>query len=99
MPTPKAQIFHPLQRFIQALGRDPSVQARFAEDAAAVFSEFGLSEAEIAGLKDGSFGALDAIDMHPVFRMHWLMMSNPEAAKHMDVTEYLPILQGGAKHG
>lgn len=99
MATPKAQTFHPVQRFIQTLGRDPAVQEKFAADPAAVFADFGLSEAEIAGLKDGSFSALEAIGLHPVFRMHWLMMSNPENAKHMDVTEFLPVLQGGARNG
>lgn len=99
MSTPKAQTFHAVQNFIQTLGRDPGVQEKFSEDPASVFAEFGLSEAEIAGLKDGSFGALDRIDVHPVFRMHWLMMSDPDGAKHMDVTEFLPVLQGGAKDG
>jgi hypothetical protein len=99
MATPKRQTFHPVQRLIQTLGRDPATQEKFASDPTAVFAEFGLSEAEVQALNEGSFGALDGIDVHPAFRMHWLMMSDPEGAKHMDVTEFLPVLQGGNDNG
>jgi hypothetical protein len=90
---------HPVHRFIQALGRDPAVQQRFGADAGAVFAEFGLSNDEIAALKDGSIAALAKIGVNPILRMHWLMMSNPEAASHMSVTEYLPKFNAGASHG
>tara|TARA_R110000868_G_scaffold388865_1_gene657974 strand:+ start:5153 stop:5452 length:300 start_codon:yes stop_codon:yes gene_type:complete len=99
MLTPKRQRFHPVQNFVQTLGRDHAIQEMFAKDPKAVFAEFGLSDGEIAGLQEGTFGALDAIDLHPVFRMHWLMMSDPEGAKMMDVTEFLPVLQGGKQNG
>ena len=45
------------------------------------------------------YEAFDGIDVHPAFRIHWLMMSDPEGAKHMDVTEFLPVLQGGNDNG
>lgn len=89
---------HAVHRLIQSLGRDLAVQQRFGADPGAVFAEFGLNDAEVAALKDGSVPALAKIGVHPILRMHWLMMSNPEAAAHMSVTEYLPKFTG-ASHG
>jgi Aromatic-ring-opening dioxygenase LigAB, LigA subunit len=90
---------HPVHRLIQALGSDAGVQQRFGADPGAVFAEFGLSDAETAALKEGSIAALARIGVHPILRMHWLMMSFPEVAAHMSVTEYLPKFNGGASHG
>jgi hypothetical protein len=58
-----------------------------------------LSDAEVAALKVGTVASLQSIDVHPIFRQHWLMMSDPEAVKYMDITEYLPTLKGTESHG
>lgn len=90
---------HPVQRMIQALGRDPAVQQRFGADAAAVFAEFGLTPDEVSALKDGSIPALASIGVHPILRMHWLMISQPGVAAGMSVQEYLPKFNAAAGHG
>jgi 2'-aminobiphenyl-2,3-diol 1,2-dioxygenase, small subunit len=90
---------HPVHRLIQALGRDAAVQARFGADPAAVFAEFGLSDAQVAALKDGSVPALAAIGVHPILRMHWFMMSQPEEAASMSVGEYMSKFTTAAANG
>jgi Aromatic-ring-opening dioxygenase LigAB, LigA subunit len=90
---------HAVHRLIHALGRDPAVQQRFGADPAAVFREFGLTPEEAAALQEGSIGALARIGVHPILRMHWLMMSQPGLASQMSVAEYLPKFEAGAKDG
>jgi Aromatic-ring-opening dioxygenase LigAB, LigA subunit len=90
---------HAAHRLIQALGRDGAVQQRFAADPGAVFAEFGLAPDEVAALEEGSIGALARIGVHPILRMHWLMMSQPQLAEHMSVAEYLPTFAAGADDG
>lgn len=99
MTTERTGKLHAVNRLIQALGRDSAVQQRFGADAGTVFAEFGLTAEEIAALKEATIPALARIGVHPMLRMHWLLMSNPEAAAHMSVTEYLPALSGGKTHG
>jgi hypothetical protein len=93
----KADRLHAVHRLIQALGRDASLQQRFGADPDAVFTEFGLDEREINALKDGSIAALTSIDVHPILRMHWMMMSQPEVAAGMSVAEYLPRFEEAAR--
>lgn len=90
---------HPVHRLIQVLGREPEVQQRFVSDQEAVFTEFGISAEEAAALKNGSIAALASIGVNPVLRMHWLVISNPSSASFMSVTEYLPKVMIGTKHG
>ena len=90
---------HPVHRLIQSLGRDLAVQRRFETDPEAVFQEFGLSKAEVAALKEATMASLARIGVHPILRMHWLMMSDPTAAAHMSVAEYLPKFNAEAANG
>jgi len=95
----RTDVLHAPHRLIQALGRDAAVQQRFAVDPGAVFREFELSAQEIAALQDGSIAALASIGVHPILRMHWLMMTRPEQAAAMSVSEYLPQFAKAAAHG
>lgn len=99
MKPDRTDTLHSVHRLIQTLGRDAAVQQRFGADPIAVFGEFGLSADEIAALKDGSIPALASIDVHPILRMHWMMMSQPQAAAAMSVTEYLPKFAEAATRG
>jgi hypothetical protein len=90
---------HPVHRLIQALGRDPAVQQKFGGDRDALYRDFGISDAEAEALADGSIAALERIGVNPILRMHWLMMTDPGAASHMSVTEYLPKFRAGASNG
>ena len=99
MSAGRLTALHPVHRLIQSLGRDPAVRQRFGESPDDVFREFGLSDEEVAALKDGSIPALARIDVHPILRMHWLMMSNPDAAAHMSVAEYLLRFEAEARRG
>ena len=99
MTADRTSQLHPVHLLIQALGRDPAVQQRFGGDRDALYRDFGISEAEAAALQDGSIAALQRIGVNPILRMHWLMMTDPAAASHMSVTEYLPKFSAGGSHG
>jgi Aromatic-ring-opening dioxygenase LigAB, LigA subunit len=96
---PRTFELHAVHRLIQALGRDASVQQRFGADRAAVFEEFGVTPEEASALAEGSIAALARIGVHPILRMHWLLMSQPDLASQMSVAEYLPKFDAGAEGG
>jgi hypothetical protein len=98
-PDPRTFELHAVHRLIQALGCDAAVQQRFGADRSAVFAEFGVTSEEAAALQEGSIAALARIGVHPILRMHWLMMSQPDLASHMSVAEYLPKFGKGAADG
>lgn len=96
---PRTFELHAVHRLIQALGRDAALRQRFGADRAAVYAEFGITSEEAAALGEGSIAALARIGVHPILRMHWLMMSQPDLASHMSVAEYLPKFGAGATDG
>ncbi len=95
----RAYQLHPVHRLIQALGRDEPLRARMAGEREQVYAEFGLNDREIAALTEGTIPALAAIGVHPMYRMHWMMLSNPDAAGYLSVREYIDKAQDGARHG
>jgi len=97
MVPERIDTLHAVHRLIQSLGRDAHLQQRFGADPAAVFAEFGLSDQEVGALKDGSIPALAGIGVHPILRMHWMMMTQPQVAAGMSVTEYLPRIEEAAR--
>ena len=99
MSADRTHQLHPVHRLIHALGRDPVLQQRFGGDREGLYRDFGISAAEAAALEDGSIAALEGIGVNPILRMHWLMMTDPAAASHMSVTEYLPKFGAGGAHG
>ena len=90
---------HPANRLIMALGHDEVLRERFTSDRQSVFSEYGLEERDIAALEEGTITSLARAGVHPMYRMHWLMMSQPEAAGALSVNEYIDKAQSGARNG
>ena len=82
-----------------ALGHDATLRERLASDRHAVYTEFGLEPRHIAALEEGTIPALAEVDVHPMYRMHWLMMSQPEAAGALSVTEYVDKARSGSRDG
>jgi hypothetical protein len=81
------------------LFQEPELLQRLQRDPDSVFIEAGLSAEECNELKDGSFGALDRIGVHPVLRMHYQMATKPEIAGHVTIREFLPQLMKERRHG
>lgn len=81
------------------LFQEPALLQRLRADREAVFEEAGLSPAERAALRDGSFGALERIGVHPILRMHYQMAINPGLAEHVSIREFLPQLRKECRHG
>jgi 2'-aminobiphenyl-2,3-diol 1,2-dioxygenase, small subunit len=98
-PDPRTFELHAVHRLIQALGHDAAVQQRFGSDRAGLFAEFGITPEDAAALQEGSIAALASIGVHPILRMHWLMMSQPGLVEQMSVAEYLPVFEAGAADG
>ncbi len=97
--TERTHRLHPVNRLIMALGHDAALRERLAGDRQAVYAEFGLEAQEIAALEAGTIPALAGADVHPMYRMHWLMMSQPEAAGALSVTEYIEKARLGIRDG
>lgn len=95
----RTQALHRVHRMIQALGKDEDIQTLFASDKEAVFAKFDLSDEEVAALTECTFSSLARIDVHPMYRMHWMMMSNPDAAQFLSVKEYIETAKAGASDG
>lgn len=81
------------------LFQEPELLQQLRSDPGAVFAAAGLSAEQCAALRDGSFGALDRIGVHPVLRMHYQMATKPEIADHVTIREYLPVLLRERRHG
>jgi 2'-aminobiphenyl-2,3-diol 1,2-dioxygenase, small subunit len=81
------------------LFQEPELLMRLRTNPDAVFAEAGLSAEEIAGLREGTFGALDRIGVHPTLRMHYQMAVKPEIAEHVTVRAFLPALMQERRHG
>lgn len=95
----RTQTLHAVHRMIQALGQDEQLASRLASDRGGLFADFGLGEEEVAALNTGTISALAAIGVHPMYRMHWMMMSNPDSAAYLSVNEYIDKAQAGAQDG
>ena len=82
-----------------ALGHDAALRERLLSDRQSVFTEFGLEPGDIAALEEGTIPALAEVDVHPMYRMHWLMISQPEAAGALSVSEYVDKARSGSRDG
>ena len=97
--TDRTHRLHPANRLIMALGHDVALRERLVSARQSVFAEFGLEPKDIAALEEGSIPALAGADVHPMYRMHWLMMSQPQAAGALSVTEYIDKANSGTRDG
>jgi 2'-aminobiphenyl-2,3-diol 1,2-dioxygenase, small subunit len=96
MNTPAAS---PVNALLARLFQEPELLQRLRTDPDIVFASAGLTPMECAALRDGSFGALDRIGVHPTLRMHYQMAIKPEIAEHVTVRDFLPALMEERRHG
>jgi 2'-aminobiphenyl-2,3-diol 1,2-dioxygenase, small subunit len=89
----------PVNTLLARLFQEPELLQRLRANADAVFAEARLTADECAALRDGSFGALDRIGVHPTLRMHYQMAVKPEIAEHVTVRAFLPALMQERRHG
>jgi hypothetical protein len=89
----------PVNTLLARLFQEPELLQRLRTNPDAVFAEARLSPEECAALRDGSFGALDRIGVHPTLRMHYQMAVKPEIANHVTVKAFLPALMKERRHG
>jgi 2'-aminobiphenyl-2,3-diol 1,2-dioxygenase, small subunit len=94
-PTAASAVNTLLSRLFQ----EPELLMRLRADPDAVFAEANLSPEICAALREGSFGALDRIGVHPTLRMHYQMAVKPEIAEHVTVRAFLPALMQERRHG
>ena len=88
-----------VNRLLARLFQEPDLLARLRSEPERVFEQAGLTAQESAALRDGSFGALERIGVHPVLRMHYQMAVNPDLGKHVTVRDFLPLLDAGSHDG
>jgi len=88
-----------VNRLLARLFQEPELLAQLRTDRERFLEEAGLSVQECAALRDGSFGALERIGVHPVLRMHYQMAVNPELANHVTIRDFLPRLREERWHG
>jgi hypothetical protein len=88
-----------VDELLARLFQEPELLARLQRDPQGLFKEAGFSPEECAALADGSFGALDRIEVHPVLRMHYQMATKPEIAQHVTIRDFLPELLRERRHG
>lgn len=96
MNTPAASSVNTL---LARLFQEPELLQRLRANPDAVFTDARLTPDECAALRDGSFGALDRIGVHPTLRMHYQMAVKPEIAEHVTVRDFLPALMQERRHG
>ncbi len=89
----------PVNTLLARLFQEPELLQHLRTDPDAVFVEARLSADECAALRDGSFGALDRIGVHPTLRMHYQMAVKPEIAEHVTVRAFLPALMQERRRG
>jgi hypothetical protein len=97
--TDRTHRLHPANRLIMSLGHDPTLRERLNTNRQSLCAEFGLEAKDIAALEEGTIPALAGADVHPMYRMHWLMMSQPEAADALSVNEYIDKAKSGKSDG
>jgi hypothetical protein len=88
-----------VNRLLARLFQEPELLARLRAEPERVFEEAKLSVQECAALRDGTFGALERIGVHPVLRMHYQMAVNPELGDHVTIRDFLPLLQARLRDG
>jgi 2'-aminobiphenyl-2,3-diol 1,2-dioxygenase, small subunit len=96
MNTPAAS---PVNALLARLFQEPELLQELRANPDAVFAAARLTADECAALRDGSFGALARIGVHPTLRMHYQMAIKPEIAEHVTVRDFLPALQQERRHG
>lgn len=89
----------PVNTLLARLFQEPELLQRLRANPDAVFAEARLSAEECAGLRDGSFAALERIGVHPTLRMHYQMALKPQIADHVTVRAFLPALMQERRHG
>lgn len=89
----------PVNTLLARLFQEPELLQRLRANPDAVFAAARLTPEECAALRDGSFGALDRIGVHPTLRMHYQMAVKPEIAEHVTVRDFLPALMQERRHG
>jgi 2'-aminobiphenyl-2,3-diol 1,2-dioxygenase, small subunit len=89
----------PVNTLLARLFQEPELLQRLRANPDAVFAAARLTPEECAALRDGSFGALDRIGVHPTLRMHYQMAVKPEIAEHVTVRDFLPALLQERRHG
>ena len=89
----------PVNTLLARLFQEPELLQRLRTNPDAVFAAARLTPEECAALRDGSFGALDRIGVHPTLRMHYQMAVKPEIAEHVTVRDFLPALMRERRHG
>ena len=90
---------HRVNRLLARLFQEPELLARIRTDREGVFEEARLSVEERAALRDGSFGALARIGVHPVLRMHYQLAVNPDLSNHVTIRDFLPRLRAERRDG
>jgi hypothetical protein len=60
-----------MQRLIHTLNVNPTVTARFREDAAAVMADYDLDDAERVALAAGDMASLWRLGVHPLLMLHY----------------------------
>ena len=71
----------PVNTLLARLFQEPELLQRLRTNPDVVFAAAGLTPADCAALRDGSFGALDRIGVHPTLRMHYQMAIKPEIVR------------------
>jgi hypothetical protein len=88
-----------VNRLLARLFQEPELLARLRTEPERVFEEATLSAEECAALRDGSFGALERVGVHPVLRMHYQMAINPQLGNHVTIRDFLPLLHARLRDG
>nr|BAJ61379.1 small subunit of meta-cleavage enzyme [carbazole-degrading bacterium OC6S] len=86
-------------RLIEGLFREPGQMEALQSDPETVYDKYNLTEEEKAALRDGSFTALGNIGVHPVLRMHYQMVLNPDMANHVTIRDFLLRLEKEKRNG
>ena len=74
------------------LWQQPGLRAEHAINEAAVYSRYGLTDAESALMRQGSFPALAELGMHPLVQMPYSLIKSPEFIGFVDASDYLSDL-------
>ncbi len=81
-----------VHRLIETLPGNPAALARLANEADALFDEFGLSQEERACIREGTRAALDRIGVHPSMQFKFLFATGRSTLKMGSVRYYLDRL-------
>nr|BAH60861.1 small subunit of meta-cleavage enzyme [carbazole-degrading bacterium OC13S] len=86
-------------RLIEGLFREPGLMEALQTEPEKVYEKYSLTDAEKEALRDGSFSALGNIGVHPVLRMHYQMVLNPDMANHVTIRDFLSRLEKEKRNG